>query len=76
MVNFANIWLQFQKINILVNLVNECNNTYLITTKIKLIDVRKSAFIDFGIKDKDEGPKFEFSDQLRKSVTKKAIAKG
>ena len=57
------------------DLVNECSNTYLITVKMKPIDVRKSAYIDFGIKDKDKGPKLELGDQTRKSIYKKTITK-
>ena len=41
------------------DIVNEYNNTYHRTIKIKPIDVKSSIFIDLGIENNDKNPKFE-----------------
>ena len=47
---FINIWLQYQKMSILINLVmkvNEHNNEYHITIKVKPVDAKSSIYIEF-----------------------------
>lgn len=39
--------------------VNEYNNTYHGTIKMKTIDVRTSTYIEFGVKINDNNPKFK-----------------
>lgn len=39
--------------------VNEYNNTYHGTIKMKTIDVRTSTYIEFGVKINDNDPKFK-----------------
>ena len=39
--------------------VNEYNNTYHRTIKMKTIDVRTSTYIEFGVKINDNNPKFK-----------------
>ena len=47
------------------DIVNKYNNTYHSTFKIKLIDVKSSAYIDFNKKNNKEGPKFKVVDNVR-----------
>ena len=49
----------------LANKVNEYNNTYHRTIKMKLTDVTSSAYIDFGIKTNDKDSKSEIGDHVR-----------
>ena len=56
--------------------VNEYNNTYHRTIKMKPVDVKDNAYIDFGKEVNDEDPKFEFGDHVRMSKYKNIFAKG
>ena len=47
------------------NIVNEYNNTYHITIKMKPIDVKDNTYIDFGKKVNDNDPKFKVGDHIR-----------
>ena len=49
----------------LANILNEYNNMYHTTIKIKPIDVKSSSYIDFGIENNDRGPKLKFVDHVR-----------
>ena len=56
-------------------IVNKYNNTYHSTIKIKLVHVKSSICIDFGIEYKDKDPKFKSGDHIRKSKYKNIFAK-
>ena len=58
------------------NIVNEYNNTYHITIKMKPIDVKDNTYIDFKEKINDKDPKFEVGDYVRISKYKNIFAKG
>ena len=45
--------------------MNKYNNTYHITIKRKLVDVKPSMCIDFNKENNKEGPKFKISDNVR-----------
>ena len=57
------------------HIVNEYNNTYHRTIKMKPVDVKDNTYIDFkkGVNDKD--PKFKVGDHVRISKYKNIIAK-
>ena len=58
------------------DIVNECNNTYHRTVKIKPIEVKDNIYID-SIKDAyDKDPKFKIGDHVRISKYKKFFATG
>ena len=58
------------------NIVNEYNNTYYRTIKMKPVDVRDNTYIEFskGVNDKD--PKFKVGDYMKISKHKNIFAKG
>ena len=58
------------------DMVNEYNNTYHITTKIKPIDVKDNTYINTDKKINDKYPKFKVGDHLRISKYKNIFAKG
>ena len=58
------------------DIVNECNNTYHRTTKMKPIDVKDNTYINIGKEINDKDPKFKVGDHLRTSKYKKFFAKG
>ena len=58
------------------DIVSECNNTYHVTIKIKPVDVKDNAYIDFSKEINDEDPKFKVGVHVRISKYKKAFAKG
>ena len=41
------------------DVVNECNNTYHRTNKMKPIDVKNNTYIDFGKENNDKDSKFK-----------------
>ena len=47
------------------DVVNENNNTYHSTMKMKLLDVKSRTHIDFGIENNEKDPKFEVRDNVR-----------
>ena len=57
------------------HIVNEYNNAYHRTIKMKPVDVKDNTYIDFkkGVNDKD--PKFKVGDHVRISKYKNIIAK-
>ena len=56
------------------DIVNECNNTKLRTTKMKPIDVKDNTYIDFGKEVNENNPKFKVGDHVRiKTFLLKAI---
>ena len=58
------------------DIVNEYNNTYHRTIKLKPIDVKDNTYIDFGKEVNDKDPKFKVGDHVRISKYKKLFAKG
>ena len=57
-------------------MVDEYNNSYHRTIKMKLIDVKDNTYIDFEKEVHDKGPKFKFGDCVRISKYKNIFAKG
>ena len=51
---------------LLINfIINEYNNTYHTTIKIKPVDIKSSTYIDFNEESNKEYPKFEVADHIR-----------
>ena len=63
-------------INKLDDIVNEFNNTYRRTIKMKPVDVKDNTYIDFKKEVNDKDPKFKVSDHIRISKYKNIFAKG
>ena len=63
-------------INKLDDVVNECNNTYHRTIKMKPLDVKDNTYIDFKEEVNDKDPKFKVGDYVRISKYKNIFAKG
>ena len=76
---FISKWIQYQKnvsINKLGNIVNEYNNTYHITIKMKPVDVKDNTYIDSIKEVNDKDFKFKVDDHLRISKYKNIFDKG
>ena len=58
------------------DIVDEYNNTYHRTIKIKPVDVKDNTYIDFKKEVNDKDPKFKVSDRVRISKYKNIFAKG
>ena len=58
------------------DLVDEYNNTYHRTIKMKSVDVKDNAYIDFKKEVNDKDPKFKVGDYVRISKYKNIFAKG
>ena len=58
------------------NIVNEYNNTYHRTIKMKLADVKDNTYIDFKKEINDKDPKSKVGDHVRISKYKNIFAKG
>ena len=56
--------------------VNEYNNTYHKTIKMKPVDVKDDTYISIGIEVNDKDPKFKVGDHVRISKYKNVFAKG
>ena len=63
-------------INKLDDIVNEYNNTYHRTIKMKPIDVKDNTYIDFEKEVNNKDPKFKVGDHVRISKYKNIFAKG
>ena len=63
-------------INKLDDIVDEYNNTYHITIKMKLIDVKENTYINTDKETNDKDPKFKIGDSVRISKYKNIFAKG
>ena len=57
-------------------IVNEYNNTYHRTIKMKPVDVKDNTYINFKKEVNDKDPKFKVSDYVRISEYKNIFAKG
>ena len=76
---FTSKWIQYQKnvsINKLGNIVNEYNNTYHITIKMKPVDVKDNTYVDSIKEVNDKDFKFKVDDHLRISKYKNIFDKG
>ena len=58
------------------DIVNEYNNTYPRAIKMKPVDVKDNAYIDFKKEVNDKNPKFKVGDHVRTSKYKNIFAKG
>ena len=58
------------------DIVNEYNNTYHRTIKMKPVDVKDNTYIDFEKEVNDKDPKFKIGDHVRISKYKNTFAKG
>ena len=63
-------------INKLDDIMNEYNNAYHRTIKIKPIDVKDNTYINIGKEVNDNDPKFKVGDHVRISKYKNIFAKG
>ena len=57
------------------DIVNEYNNTYHRTIKMKPADVKDNTYIDFGKVVNDKDPKFNIGDHVRISKYKNILVK-
>ena len=62
-------------IDSLDDIVNEYNNTYYRTIKMKPIDVKDNAYVDFSKEVNDKDSKFKLGDHVRISKYKNIFAK-
>ena len=46
------------------DIVNKYNNTYHSTIKMKLVDVKSSTYLDFGVDINDKDPKSKVGDHV------------
>ena len=58
------------------DIVNEYNNTYHRTIKMKPVDVKDNTYIDSSKEVNDKNPKFKVGDPVRISKYKNIFAKG
>ena len=58
------------------DIVNEYNNTYHRTIKMKPVDVKDTKYIDSNKEVNDKDPKFKVGDHVRISKYKNIFAKG
>ena len=58
------------------DIVNKCNNIYHRTIKVKPVNVKDNAYIDFNKEVHDKDPKLKISDWLRISKYKNIFARG
>ena len=58
------------------DIINEYNNAYHRTIKIKPVDVKDNAYIDSSKEVNDKDPKFKVGDHVRVSKYKNIFAKG
>ena len=58
------------------DIVNQYNNTYHCAIKMKPVDVESNMYMDFGIQNNEEDPKFKVDDQVRISKYKNIFTKG
>ena len=58
------------------DIVNEYNNTYHRTIKMKPVDVKDNTYIDSNKEVNDQDPEFQVGDYVRISKCKNIFAKG
>ena len=62
--------------NVLNDIVDEYNNTYHKTIKIKPIDVKSDSFAEYNKESNEKDPKFKVGDHVSISKYKNILAKG
>ena len=62
--------------DVLDNIVDEYNNTYHKTTKMKPIDVKCDTYAEYNVGSNEKYPKFKVSDHVRISKYKNIFARG
>ena len=62
--------------NVLDEIVDEYNNTYHRTIKMRPIDVKNDSFAKYNEKSNEKDPKFKVNDHVRISKYKNAFTKG
>ena len=62
--------------DVLDDIVDEYNNTYHRTIKMKPIDVKSDSFAKYNEESNEKGPKFKGGDHVRISKYKNIFAKG
>ena len=62
--------------HVYIDIVNEYNNAYHTTNKMKPIDVKDNTYINTDKETNDKDPKFKVGDHVRKSKHKNFFAKG
>ena len=62
--------------DVLNDIVDEYNNTYRKTIKMKPIDVGDDSFAEYNEESNEKGPKFKVDDHVRISKFKNVFAKG
>ena len=55
--------------------VNEYNNRYHSTIRMKPVDVKSSTYIDFDVENNNKSPKFEIDDHVSPTKYKNIFAK-
>ena len=68
--------MYIDELDYLDDIVNEYNNTYHRTIKMKPIDVKDNAYINIDKEVNDKKPKFKVGDHVRISKYKNIFAKG
>ena len=71
-----NVYIDCIYIDCIYDIVNEYNNTYHTTIKMKPIDVKDNTYINTDKEINDKDPKFKVGDHVRKSKYKNIFAKG
>ena len=62
--------------DVLDDIVDECNNTYHKTIKMKPIDVGNNSVAEYNEESNEKDPKFKVGDHVRMSNVKNVFAKG
>ena len=61
--------------DVLDDIVDECDNTYNRTIKIKLIDVKSDSFAEYNEESNKKDPKFKVGDHVKISKYKNILVK-
>ena len=62
--------------NVLDDIVDDCNNTYHTTIKLKPKDVKSNSYAEYNEESNEKDPKFKVGDHVRISKYKNIFAKG
>ena len=55
---FISIWQTALSKNVCIDIVNEYNNTYDKTIKMKPVDVKSGTYLEYNVNSNDRDPKF------------------
>ena len=64
------LWERKGYVDKLDDIVNDYNNTYHSTIKMKSVDIKSSTYIDFFVENKEKDPNFEVGNNVRISKYK------